>query len=85
MGWKITQEIFYTLTKKNMDALQKNSSNNFFCFQMWLKLSFYSVDHTKEDRSHAHGLEDTLSIGRKSAYEFPDVKRIEDMGENTIG
>ncbi len=54
---------------KKRGCIAKFSIKQLLLFPDVVEVAYYHVDHTREDGSPAHGLEDKLSVGRKSAYQ----------------
>ena len=48
-------------------------------------IAYYHVDHTREDGSLAYGLEDKLSVGRKSAYQSRMSKELKAWMKGQLG
>ena len=53
---------------KKRECIAKFSIKQLLLFPYVVEVIYYHVDRTREDGSPTHGLEDKLSIGRKSAY-----------------
>ena len=61
---------------KKRGCIAKFSIKQLFLFPDVVEVVYYHVDHTREDRSPAHGLEDKLYVGRKSAYQPRMLKEL---------
>ncbi len=56
-----------------------------FLFPDVVEVAYYHVDHTREDRSPANGLEDKLYVGRKSAYQPRMSKELKAWVKGLLG
>ena len=63
---------------KKRGCLAKFSIKQLLLFPEVVEVAYYHVDHTREDGSLAHGLENKLSTGRKSAYQPRMSKELKD-------
>ena len=67
------------------ECIVKFSIKQFLLFPYIVEVTYYYVDHTREDGSRVHELEDKLSIGKKSAYQPQISKELKTWVKTQLG